>query len=243
IHWTKVQRLFGGYRLAVREAGLEPDPGGIRIDTAAMLVDFAWVAREVGRHPTRDEYERLGRYASASLETRFQRWSTVRMKFLEFAEAGGLGREWKDVVEKLKNGPVPRRGGGKNWLKGDRRRMAKAKNNLPQINADPRQAGTGERRLKSGKEGDRRHRATSPTSHVIRESQPEAEPNPRDVTGREQQMNTDQRVSEPESNSPQVDADEHRLEPGDQGDRRHRATSPTSHVIRESQPEAEPNPR
>src|SRR6185437_2189198 len=164
IHWTKVQRLFGGYRVAVREAGLEPDPGGIRIDTAAMLVDFARVAREVGRHPTRDEYERLGRYASASLETRFQRWSAVRMKLLEFAQAGGLGGEWKDVVEKLKNGPVPRRGGGKNWLKGDRRRMAKAKNNFPQINADPLQAGTGERRLKSGKEEDRRHRATAPTS-------------------------------------------------------------------------------
>ena len=27
IHWTKVQRLFGGYRAAVREAGLQPDPG------------------------------------------------------------------------------------------------------------------------------------------------------------------------------------------------------------------------
>lgn len=38
IHWTKVQRLFGGYRAAVREAGLEPDPGGIRIGTAAMLL-------------------------------------------------------------------------------------------------------------------------------------------------------------------------------------------------------------
>src|SRR6185503_5473583 len=86
---------------------------------------------EVGRHPTRDEYERLGRYASASLETRFQRWSAVRMKLLEFAEAGGLGREWKDVVEKLKNGPVPRRGGGKNWLKADRRHRAASPTSCP----------------------------------------------------------------------------------------------------------------
>ncbi|HWH56181.1 MAG TPA: hypothetical protein VN682_01055 [Terriglobales bacterium] len=140
IHWTKVQRLFGGYRVAVREAGLEPDPGGIRIDTAAMLVDFARVAREVGRHPTRDEYERLGRYASASLETRFQRWSAVRMKLLEFAEAGGLGWEWKDVVEKLKSGPVPRRGGGKNWLKGDRRHRTTSPTscpNKPTLAGDP----------------------------------------------------------------------------------------------------------
>ncbi len=71
IHWMKVQRLFGGYRVAVREAGLEPDPGGIRIDTAAMLEDFGRLARRLKRHPTREEYEKLGRYASASLENGF----------------------------------------------------------------------------------------------------------------------------------------------------------------------------
>lgn len=120
IHWMKVQRLFGGYRAAVREAGLEPDPGGIRIDTAAMLMDFGRVAREVKRHPTREEYEKLGRYASASLETRFHHWSAVRQSFLEYVAGNGLEREWGDVAESLRNGPVPRRGGGKNWLR-DRR--------------------------------------------------------------------------------------------------------------------------
>ena len=141
IHWTRVQRLFGGYRVAVREAGLEPDPGGIRIDTTAMLLDFARVAREVGRHPTRDEYCELGKYSSASLETRFQRWSAMRTKFLEFAQAGGLEREWKDVVEKLKNGPVPRRGGGKNWINPKpwkRRGTEEAEEGLPRIHADDR---------------------------------------------------------------------------------------------------------
>jgi hypothetical protein len=141
IHWTKVQRLFGGYRVAVREAGLEPDPGGIRIDTAAMLEDFGRLARKLKRHPTRDEYERLGRYASASLETRFHRWSAVRENFLEFVARDGLEREWGDVAERLRNGPLPRRGGGKNWLKpilpqicADERRSNRSL--LPQMNAD-----------------------------------------------------------------------------------------------------------
>ena len=130
IHWTKVQRLFGGYRAAVREAGLEPDPGGIRIDTAAMLEDFGRLARKLKRHPTREEYEKLGRYASASLETRFHRWSAVRESFLEFVAKNGLEREWGDVAERLCNGPVPRRGGGTSWRK--------AKPVLPRINADKR---------------------------------------------------------------------------------------------------------
>ena len=130
IHWTKVQRLFGGYRAAVRAAGLEPDPGGIRIDTAAMLADFGRVAREVKRHPTRDEYEKLGKYASASLETRFRRWSAVRESFLEYVTRNGLEREWGDVAGSLRNGPVPRRGGGKNWLK--------PKTSLPRIAAHER---------------------------------------------------------------------------------------------------------
>jgi hypothetical protein len=34
----------------------------------------------------------------------------------EFAEASGPEREWKDVVEKLKSGSVPRKGGGNAWL-------------------------------------------------------------------------------------------------------------------------------
>src|SRR6185437_12952027 len=130
IHWTKVQRLFGGYRVAVREAGLEPDPGGIRIDTAAMLEDFGRLARRLKRHPTREEYEKLGRYASASLETRFHRWSAVRESFLQFVARNGLEGQWGDVAERLRDGPVPRRGGGTSWRK--------AKPVLPRINADKR---------------------------------------------------------------------------------------------------------
>jgi preprotein translocase subunit Sss1 len=131
IHRMKVQRLFGGYRVAVRAAGLEPDRIGVRIGAAAMLEDWGRVARKMKRHPTRDEYEKHGRYASASLETRFHCWSRVRERFLEFVEANGMEREWRDVVESLRSGPVPRRGGGKSWLK---------RTPLPQMNAENRRS-------------------------------------------------------------------------------------------------------
>src|SRR5260370_3010329 len=118
IHYCRLALHFHGFRAALRAAGLEPHPGGLRIDTAALMEDWGRVARQAGRVPTRDEYESYGRYASASLETRFHRWSRVGSCFLEFVETGGLAQGWADVVEKIRHGPIPRRGGRQNWLRG-----------------------------------------------------------------------------------------------------------------------------
>jgi HNH endonuclease len=119
IHHCKLIPHFpGGYRSAIRAAGLSPDPGGLRIGTADLLADWARLVRKKGRVPTRDEYEREGRYASASLETRFHRWTQVPSAFLKFAESMGLSEEWSDVVGLIHNGPMPKRGGGRRWLKG-----------------------------------------------------------------------------------------------------------------------------
>jgi Homing endonuclease associated repeat len=117
IHYCKLTRHFRGYRAALRAAGLEPHPGGLRVATAALMEDWGRVARKMGRIPTRAEYERHGRYATASLETRFQRWSRVHTCFLNFAEAVGLAAKWADVLERIRYGPAPQRGGGKSWLR------------------------------------------------------------------------------------------------------------------------------
>lgn len=117
IHHGKVTQHFRGYRAAVRAAGLLPHPGGLRVGTAAMLEDWGALARRLGRVPTRDEYDAQGRYSTASLEKRCRRWSEVRKYFLRSLEQGGLESSWQDVAELVRNGPVPKRGGGKRWLK------------------------------------------------------------------------------------------------------------------------------
>jgi hypothetical protein len=119
IHYGRLIPHFpDGYRSAVRAAGLSPDRGGLRIDTAGLLTDWARLARKKGRVPTRDEYEREGRHASASLETRFHRWTQVPSAFIKFAESMGLSEQWSDVIGIIHNGPMPKRGGGRRWLKG-----------------------------------------------------------------------------------------------------------------------------
>src|ERR1051326_6248623 len=105
IPYTKLIPHFrGGYREAIRAAGLTPDGGGLRISTADLLADWARLARKKRRIPTRDEYNREGRYASASLETRFHRWAQIPAAFMEFAHASGLGDKWSDVLHSIQTG-------------------------------------------------------------------------------------------------------------------------------------------
>lgn len=142
IPYTKLVPHFpGGFRDAIRAAGLSPDPGGLRIDTADLLADWARIARKKGRVPTRDEYEREGRHASASLETRFHRWSQIPSAFLKFAESTGLSEQWSDLVGMIHNGPMPTRGGGRRWLKGWKRKKASRKPNSRVSILAPPQAG------------------------------------------------------------------------------------------------------
>jgi hypothetical protein len=108
---NQVRERFGGYRLAVRAAGLTPRQWGLRVETAALLEDWGKAVRQVGGVPSRREYERVGTYWYDCLANRFQTWSQVPAAFSRFAAAGGLAGDWTDVLEKIRRGPIPKRGG------------------------------------------------------------------------------------------------------------------------------------
>ncbi|HXA84610.1 MAG TPA: hypothetical protein VNZ47_06020 [Candidatus Dormibacteraeota bacterium] len=108
---NQVRERFSGYRLAVRAAGLTPRQWGLRVDTAALLEDWGKAVRQVGGVPSRREYERVGSYWYDCLANRFQAWSQVPAAFSRFASAGGLAGDWTDVLEKIRCGPIPTRGG------------------------------------------------------------------------------------------------------------------------------------
>lgn len=108
---NQVRERFTGYRLAVRAAGLTPRQWGLRVETAALLEDWGKAVRQVGGVPSRREYERVGSYWYDCLANRFEAWSQVPAAFSRFAASGGLAGDWTDVLEKIRRGPIPTRGG------------------------------------------------------------------------------------------------------------------------------------
>ena len=113
---SQVKWAFGSYQAGLRAAGVRKlGPGG-RIGTTQLLEDWGGVVREVGRHPSVNEYRSLGKYSEVSLISRVGRWCNVRETFLGFVRSNGLERDWADVVKSLETGPAPRTGSANGWL-------------------------------------------------------------------------------------------------------------------------------
>ena len=116
IHHTSVRRHFSTYVAGVRAAGLEPSGCSFRVADAALLKDWGEVVRKLGAVPAKTEYERECRYSLSCFNKHFKRWSLIPAAFASCVQSGALPGDWSDVLEKIRKGPIPVRGGGK-WLK------------------------------------------------------------------------------------------------------------------------------
>jgi len=114
---NQVRGRFRAYRVALHAAGLKPDQSGLRVETAALLEDWARIARKVGAVPVRREYEKAGAYSSECFDKRFQGWMKVPAAFTRAVDAGALSGDWADVLEKIHHGPIPTKGGCKGLAK------------------------------------------------------------------------------------------------------------------------------
>ena len=75
---SRVRAYFPTIAEAVRSAGLEPNRAGLRIRDEALLEDFARVAANLGRSPSRSEYVREGKYSAGAFYSRFRSWRAVQ---------------------------------------------------------------------------------------------------------------------------------------------------------------------
>src|SRR5260221_2022868 len=85
-------------RAGVRAGGLEPGPRGGPLDVNALVLDWARVVRELGRLPSRAEYDRLGKHHSVTLHARIG-WSQMAHKFVLAIREFHLEKEWSDVEQ------------------------------------------------------------------------------------------------------------------------------------------------
>jgi hypothetical protein len=98
ISWHQVYKYFGGMRAAVRAAGLEPGPKGGPLDEQALVLDWARVVRELGRLPSRAEYDARGKHHSVTLHARVG-WHQMGHRFVLMLREFHLEAEWKDVEQ------------------------------------------------------------------------------------------------------------------------------------------------
>ena len=102
---------FGGLKGALEKAGLRPSGPGFAQRESAVLLDWAAVARKLGKIPTVTEYESRGRFSDMPFHSRYGNWTAVPEAFRRFARSAKIEFEWKDVlgmireVAKENNGP------------------------------------------------------------------------------------------------------------------------------------------
>ncbi len=98
ISWHYVYKYFHGMRAAVRAAGLEPGPKGGPLDERELALDWARVTRELGRLPSRAEYDARGKHAAGTLHARIG-WREMGHRFVLLAREFHIEAEWADVLE------------------------------------------------------------------------------------------------------------------------------------------------
>lgn len=92
-------RHFSSASEALRAAGLESNLCGRRLEDFVLLLDWAQVARKLGRLPTPAEYNREGHYHRATMQNHFSDWRRLPEAFLDLAKRDPKHREdWNDVL-------------------------------------------------------------------------------------------------------------------------------------------------
>jgi hypothetical protein len=94
-------RNFGGLRRALEQAGLQPSGSGFRQPESAVLLDWAAVARKLGKIPTVHEYESVGRFSDMPFHSRYGNWTRIPAAFRRFAAQAKIQDEWKDVLRMI----------------------------------------------------------------------------------------------------------------------------------------------
>lgn len=93
-----LHKHFGGLKGALEKAGLRPSGSGFRQQESTVLLDWARVARKLGKIPTVTEYESRGRFSDMPFHSRYGNWSKVPDAFARFAKKEKIQGKWKDVL-------------------------------------------------------------------------------------------------------------------------------------------------
>src|ERR1051326_9418689 len=102
-----IYKRFGGLGRSLAAAGLEATGPGFSLPESTLLLDWAAVARKLGKVPSVHEYESAGRFSNMPFHTRYRHWTRIPEAFRKFARQAKLERDCQDVLKlgdaKIKN--------------------------------------------------------------------------------------------------------------------------------------------
>jgi len=112
---SRVKYLFRGMTQALREAGLEAKGRGHLIRNEDLLLDWARLARKLGRLPAMTRYAYEGKYSQVPFLRRYGSWWAVPAAFQRFAREKRVENKWRDVlgmIERARTTEMRRSGAG-----------------------------------------------------------------------------------------------------------------------------------
>jgi hypothetical protein len=93
-----IRTTFGSYKRLLLASKLERGGGGYIVSLESLFLDWATVARKLGKAPAMVEYELHGKYSVRPLTRRYNGWTGVAAGMREYAIEHGLQKKWKDVL-------------------------------------------------------------------------------------------------------------------------------------------------
>lgn len=124
ISYPTLRYSFGNMARALREAGFEPVSTSQTISEEDLLLDWAQVARKLGKLPGLHAYLESGRYTQTPFFRHYRSWLALPGAFRDLVRQRRLEAEWKDVLEMI--GPAAEAA-----LPNDARNLAAARQPLP----------------------------------------------------------------------------------------------------------------
>jgi hypothetical protein len=96
---SHIMAEFGNYQAALRACGLEGTGSGHRLEMSALFLNWARIARQLGKIPTMVEYTKLGTQSVRPLMSRYHGWKYIPFAMMDYAMKHGLQDEWEDVLK------------------------------------------------------------------------------------------------------------------------------------------------
>jgi Homing endonuclease associated repeat len=94
-----INRNFGSYAKLLKAAEIEATGCGRRAEMHQLFLDWAAIARRLGKIPSLIEYELQSKYSMKPLLRRFGGWKKVPAGMRSYAIENGMVQEWSDVMK------------------------------------------------------------------------------------------------------------------------------------------------